>query len=233
MPPVNTPLTDLLAGTALFGGLSAADLHACAELFHQTKMNRGEVLFSVGEAGRILYLVGRGRVRLAVATPEGRELTFRVVESGELFGEIAVLDGGPRTAEATAISNGTLYTIDGSAFRELWTTRKAIITNVVSFLCKRLRQTSDQAQSIALYPIEVRLARFLLQSLQGRPAAPGKRLAVELGYSQGELAQLVGASRPKVNMALGILERSGALKRTLDRIFCDPEKLARIAQQND
>jgi CRP-like cAMP-binding protein len=233
MAPANTTLTRLLADTALFGGLPTGDLDACAELFRNAKMARAEVLFSTGDPGHLLYFVYQGRVRLATGTPDGRELTFRIVESGELFGEIAVLDGGPRTAEATALSNGIIYTLDASAFRRLWTTRPAITSNVISFLCQRLRRTSDQIQSIALYSIEVRLARYLLQALEGRTAEPGKRVSVELGYSQGELAQLLGASRPKVNMALGFLESCGAVKRTLDRMFCDPEKLARIAQQND
>jgi CRP/FNR family cyclic AMP-dependent transcriptional regulator len=78
--------------------------------------------------------------------------------------------------------------------------------------------------------LHVRLARFLLFALGDRRAPPGKRIPLDLGFSQGELAQLLGASRPKVNSALGELESAGAIVRTLDRLFCDPDKLAEIAR---
>ena len=86
---------------------------------------------------------------------------------------------------------------------------------------------------IALYPVEVRLARFLLIALKGQSSQGGKRIPLELGFSQGELAQLLGASRPKVNLALGFLEEAGAIGRTPDRLFCDPAILARIAEKTD
>ncbi|MGE3869658.1 MAG: helix-turn-helix domain-containing protein, partial [Pseudorhodoplanes sp.] len=70
-------------------------------------------------------------------------------------------------------------------------------------------------------------------ALAGRSAPPGKRVPLELGFSQSELAFLLGASRPKVNAALGTLEAAGALGRTQDRLFCDPVKLADIAQRHD
>jgi len=115
----------------------------------------------------------------------------------------------------------------------LWSTRPGISAGVIAFLCRRLRETSGQLEGIALHPLEVRLARFLLLALGNREAPAGKRVPLDLGFSQSELAQLLGASRPKVNIALGALESASAINRTLDRIFCDPVKLAQIAQQDD
>src|SRR5262249_44521228 len=115
----------------------------------------------------------------------------------------------------------------------LWSTRPGISAGVIAFLCRRLRETSTQLEAIALQPLEVRLARFLLFALKDRQAAPGKRVPLDLGFSQGELAQLLGASRPKVSTAVGALEGAGAINRTLDRLFCDPVKLAQIARRDD
>ncbi len=81
--------------------------------------------------------------------------------------------------------------------------------------------------------MEVRLARYLLVALGNRQAPPGRRVPLELGFSQSELALLLGASRPKINAALGTLESAGAIGRTSDRLFCDPAKLATIAQRDD
>jgi CRP-like cAMP-binding protein len=125
------------------------------------------------------------------------------------------------------------YSLERSIFRDLQSARPAIAARVIPFLCRRLRDTSDQLEAIALYPMEVRLARVLLCALNTRRVSPGPRVPLELGFSQTELARLVGASRPKVNAALGVLETSGAIKRTLDRLFCDPVKLAELARRDD
>jgi CRP/FNR family cyclic AMP-dependent transcriptional regulator len=103
----------------------------------------------------------------------------------------------------------------------------------VTFLCRRLRDVSDRLEAVALYPMEVRLARFLLVALGERTAPPGKRVPLELGFTQTELAMLLGASRPKINAALRVLEEAGAIGRTSDRLFCDRAKLAVIAQKQD
>jgi CRP/FNR family cyclic AMP-dependent transcriptional regulator len=223
----------LLSGTELFGGLETDDLMACAAAFRAVSFAKGELVFARGDAGTRLYLVADGRVRLATASSEGRELSFRHAVKGELFGELAVFDGEARSAEATALTAVRAYTLEQKAFHALWATHPKILDNAVAFLCQRLRETSSQLESIALYPMDVRLARLLLLALGNQQAAPGKRVPLDLGFSQGELAQLLGASRPKVNAALGTLEAAGAIKRTLDRLFCDPDKLAEIAQRDN
>lgn len=225
-------LVPFLERTALFGGLPADDLSACAALFTIVKFTKREVIFSTGDPGRLLYVVAEGSIRLSTSTSDGRELTFRISDVGDMFGEIAALDGGPRTAQAIALSNGFAYALEAGVFRGLWTSRPAVTERVVTFLCGRLRHTSTQAESIALHSIEARVARFLLNAAGDQAVPAGKRVPVDLGYSQGELAQLLGASRPKVNTALSALEKTGAVKRTLDRIFCDPVKLAQIVREH-
>jgi CRP/FNR family transcriptional regulator, cyclic AMP receptor protein len=230
--PENSSLIALLKRTELFGSFSGEELAACAAAFRLARFDKGALLFARGDPGTHLYVVVEGRVRLAVASEDGRELSFRHAAAGDLFGEIGALDGSPRTADATALTPVTAYALEHNAFRDLWSARPEISAHVIAFLCRRLRETSGQLEAIALYPLEVRLARFLLLALGDREAAAGKRVALDLGFSQSELAQLLGASRPKVNTALGALESANAVKRTLDRIFCDPVKLAQIARQD-
>jgi len=80
-------------------------------------------------------------------------------------------------------------------------------------------------------PMEVRLAKFLLLALDGRRAPGGRRVPLEFGFNQSELAQLLGASRPKVNVVLGGLEHANVIRWTSDRLFCDPDKLAQVAEE--
>ena len=223
----------LLSKTELFAGLDSCELRKCAEAFREMKCAKGEMLFARSDPGTDIYLVAEGRVRLATSTEEGRELSFRHATAGDLFGEIAALDGGPRLAEATALTPVTAYSLRPASFRELLTRFPAVSDRLISFLCRRLRDTSSQLEAIALHPLHVRLARFLIFALKDRQVVPGKRVPLELGFSQGELALLLGATRPKVNEAFGSLESAGAIGRTIDRIFCDPAKLAEIARQDD
>jgi CRP/FNR family cyclic AMP-dependent transcriptional regulator len=221
----------LLSRTSLFGGLEAEEMELCAAEFDEAHYAKGEAIFARGGPGTYVYLVEDGRIRLSVSTSADRKLSFRHAVAGDLFGEIAALDGGPRTADATAITPATVHILEREAFRALWSTRPKLATRVVAFLCERLRATTTQFETIAFLPLEVRLAQFLLSALAGGSAPRGKRVPLELGFSQGELSHLLGASRPKVNTAMGMLERAGAVGRTLDRIFCDPEKLAQIAKR--
>ena len=232
--PRTEDIVSLLSRTALFGDLAADEIAACAVLFNEIHFAKGEKLFNRGETGTHLYLIAEGRVRLGIANEDGRGLSFRVAAPGDLFGELAALDGSPRCADATALTPVTAYSCERAALsRALWPTGNAIGAAVIAYLCRRLRETSGQLEAVVLHPLNVRLARFLLLALGDRQAPPGKRVSLELGVSQGELAQLLGASRPKVNTALGELESTGAIVRTLDCLLCDPVKLAEIARQGD
>ena len=224
-------VVDLLNKSDLFSGLAKVEATACAAKFRETRFAKGQLIFARGDAGDTLYLIAEGRVRLAVATEEGRELSFQVAGEGDLFGEIAVLDGGPRSAEAVALAPTRLYGLRRDDFRRLQASSPAIAEAVVICLCARLRDLSERLETIALHPLHVRLARFLLAALAGRELTAGRRVPLELGISQGELALLLGATRSKTNGALETLESAGAIKRTADRLFCDPPGLERIARR--
>ena len=109
----------LLAQSDLFSGLGKDEAAACAAKFRELRFAKGQLIFARGDAGDMLYLVAEGRVRLAIATEEGRELSFQVAGEGDLFGEIAVLDGGTRSAEAMALAPTRLYGLRREDFRRL------------------------------------------------------------------------------------------------------------------
>ena len=220
----------LLARAKLFGALGAEELAACAAKFREVRFGKGEMLFARGDPGDRLYLVREGQIRLAIGASEGRELSFQIVGAGELFGEIALLDGGARSAEAVALSPTVVLSLERADFQRLRAEHPRISEAVIVFLCERLRDVSDKLEGIALYSLEARLARFLLTALRGRPDTPGRRTPLDMNFSQGELALLLGASRPKINAALAALEASGAIGRTMDRLFCDRAKLMEIGR---
>lgn len=223
-------IVDLLGRTALFGSLDEAERRAIADEMREVNFDPSQVIFARGDAGREIYLVVSGRVRISVLTAEGRELSFAHAEPGAIFGEIAMLDGGPRSADATAVGKVSALSLSKPAFKRLMETQPHVAEAAVRFLCSRIREADQQLEAIALYPIEGRLARFFLAAARTKaPDTKEGRVTIELPMSQSELALLIGASRPKVNTALSMLESSGALERSGSRIICDIEELQAIA----
>ncbi len=223
-------VVEMLANTAMFGPLGDDDRRAVAQELRDSVWDQGQVVFSRGDPGRDIYLVTNGRVRLSILTSEGRELSFAHAEAGQVFGEIAVLDGGQRTADATAVTKVQALTLSKPALMKLMETRPALREAVIRFLCKRVREADQQLEGIALYPIEARLARFFLAAVRQKAGADADgAVPLDLPISQSELALLIGASRPKVNAALAMLEDQGALDRADGKITCHIEQLEEIA----
>src|SRR5262249_53410696 len=192
-------IADLLSKSALFGSLPDPDRAAIANRMRRVEFTPDQMIFSRGDPGREIYLVLEGRIRLSILSSDGRELSFAHAGPGSIFGEIATLDGGERTAGATAISRVKAMALPQRAVLELIENNPKVAMAAIHFLCTRLRETDQRLQPIALHRIEVRLARLLLSALRlASPTAKGESGPLELGMSQGELALSLGASRPKV-----------------------------------
>jgi CRP-like cAMP-binding protein len=188
-----------------------------------------QMIFSRGDPGRDIYLVLEGRIRLSILSSDGRELSFAHAGPGSIFGEIATFDGGERTAGATAITRVKAMALPQKALLDLIEANPKLAGAAIRFLCARLRETDQRLEAIALHRIEVRLARLILSALKSQPPAKGPKVKLDLGMSQSELALLIGASRPKVNIALTMLEEMGAIERAGTSLMCDVGVLEGIA----
>ena len=191
----------------------------------------GEVIFQRGDAGEWLVALKSGRVRLSLITQGGRELTLRHAEAGDTLGELALFDQDPRSADATAVVETAGYVLARRSYDALAAKHPALTMAVARYLSRRLRETTDQLESIALYPLEARAARFLLftlRQLNGHDLPARATLRLEI--SQTELATVLGASRPKVNRALLALAEAGALIKGPDGWDCDISALQTLAE---
>jgi CRP-like cAMP-binding protein len=226
-------IVELLGKTALFGSLSEADRQAIAGRMRRVQFEPDQMIFSRGDPGRDIYLVIEGRIRLSVLSTDGRELSLDHAASGSIFGEIATLDGGERTAGATAISRVQAMALPQRALMEVIEANPKVAMAAIRFLCSRLRDTDQRLEAIALHRIEVRLARLMLSALRLKtPGVQGESVPLDLGMSQGELALLIGASRPKVNVALTMLEDMGAITRVGAGFTCDTATLESVADMD-
>jgi CRP/FNR family cyclic AMP-dependent transcriptional regulator len=226
-----TSIVDLirLLDVPLFGTMDAADLAAIAPLFHRRNFAPNQLVFSKGDQAEELYILLSGRMKISVLAPDGRELAFRTAGPGQMVGEIAVLDGGLRTADMTSLDQSAVLVLSKASLARLIAGRPAISRDLIRFLCQRLRDTTEQLESIALYRIEARLARFVLALSEHMPST-SKTVEVSLVMSQTELGAVLGASRSKVNVALHTLEEVGAIRRHGSRLTCDIEKLLAITE---
>lgn len=231
---LKTDPAGLLARTPLFGGLDEASRKAVASELRETSYEPGQVIFSRGDPGSDLHIVSKGRIRLSVLTSDGRELSFAHVETPSIFGELAIFDGRPRSADATAVNKVETLLLSKSAFLRLLESHPSVGEAAVRFLAGRLRDADEQLEAIALHPIEARLARFFLASVRQKdPSGKAEKITLALPISQSELALLVGASRPKVNAALQLLEAEGAIERRGQQVICDIASLSGIGRLDD
>jgi CRP-like cAMP-binding protein len=230
-PPPRTERPAFWRSFPLFQDLGDAVLIDIAAAANPVTWPQGTTIFQRGDSGDWLVALKSGRVRLSLLTPSGKELTLRHAEAGDTLGELALFDRNPRSADATTTAETTGYVLTGAAFATLTRRHPDMTLAMAHYLARRLRETTEQLESIALYPLEARAARFLLFTLRqlNGPDLPA-RATLRLEISQTELATLLGASRPKVNRALASLAEAGALTRRDDSWDCDIAALQALTE---
>jgi CRP/FNR family cyclic AMP-dependent transcriptional regulator len=200
-----------LKGSMLFDAMRPEELDEILKFASERRVRRGQTIFQRGDDGSSLMAVLRGRVRISSVSGDGKELTLNVINPGEIFGEIALLDGQPRSADATAIEDTTLLVVERRNFLPFLRQNEDLFLRLLAVLCTRLRRTSTALEEIALFDLPVRLARVLLKlgSDYGRPCANGTR--IDLKLSQRDLSNLVASSRESVNKQLRAWRETGLI----------------------
>ena len=190
----------VLGRNLLFRGLSSATLEQIARLCVRRAYERNAVIFSQSDPGDALYGVVTGRVRISASSAAGREVFLNIMEPGDTFGEIALLDGRPRTASACATVPSELLIVTREQFLGLLAREPQLADHLLRLLCARLRWVSGFAEESALLSVPARLARRLLSlgKLHGHETPAG----IELKVSQDEVARFLGLSRQIVNQYL-------------------------------
>jgi CRP/FNR family cyclic AMP-dependent transcriptional regulator len=212
----------------LFRGLPLVALDRVASLATRRVYQKGAVIFAQGEPGDALFGVVAGRVRISASGAGGQEVFLNIMEPGDTFGEIAVMDGLPRTAGATALDHATVITIKRADFLQLLEREPQLAIHLLRLLCERLRWTSELVEESAFLTGPARLAKrlLILASLHGRAAGVGR---LELRISQAELARFLGISRQIVNQHLSEWRRLEWVELGRSQIVIrNPEALRRM-----
>jgi len=184
---------------------------------------RGTMIFAKGDAGSCLFAVCSGVVQITAASTTGKSAVFNHVRDGEIFGEIALLDGQPRTADAVAFTDARLMVIERRDFIPLLHSHPDIAIKLLELLCSRLRRTSEQVEDVMFLDLKNRLVKTLLRLSQ--TSVDGA-----IAISQNDLSQIVGMSREMINKQLQIWAKEGWIALQRRRVVVlRPDALARIA----
>ena len=233
---VGTPrdVVHSLSRAAVFSGVDEATLGALAASAVRRAWASGTVLFQRGDAGDYLLALTSGRVRLSVSAPNGKELVLRHMGPGEVLGEFSLIDGQPRSADATVVEPSSGIILQRDKFLQVASNFPQLGMALARHLCQQLRSTNYQMESIALYDLRSRVARFLLFALREQlgPALP-ERAVLRMVLNQSELASVLGASRPKINQVLQSMLTDGVLVREGALLTCDVPQLEEAAEAPD
>jgi CRP-like cAMP-binding protein len=192
-----------LSGHPLFKGLPPPAQDRLAGFARERRMHTGEVLFRRGDRDSFMLAVIEGSVRVTLPSAEGRERTLAIFHPDDVLGEIALLDGKPRTADAIARSDGRLLVFERRDLLPVLRGTPEMTLALLELLCARLRRTSDQVEEQSFLDLPARLARALLRLADGQ---------AEVAATQRDLAELVGATRESVNRRLRAWEDDGLLR---------------------
>jgi CRP/FNR family transcriptional regulator, cyclic AMP receptor protein len=200
----------LLGANPFFGRLEPEVLKIMADLCVTRRLSAQEVLFQRGDPGDALFAIRRGQIRIGTSTDAGTRLTLNLLGAGDVFGEIALLDGQPRTADAVAAEPTVLFMLRRRDFLGLLERSPTASVQLVELLCERIRYLSSRMEEANLLSLGGRLARRLIMLAED--------FGSEIYVTQEELAGFVGSTRESVNRQLQKWRREGLVTVERSRV---------------
>jgi CRP-like cAMP-binding protein len=214
----------VLSRVPLFADLDQQDLHRLIDELRPRRYRRGETVFVTGDPGTSLCVVSTGRIKLALSSTEGREVILDMLGPGEVFGELALLDGEPRSADAVAVEASELLLLARDAFLRFLRDRPEVAINLLGVLSRRLRRDAQLVQDVAFLDVPGRLARTILRLAS---SDEGGMLRTPR-LTQSDLAAAAGTTRETLNKFLGIFAEQGLIQWDNGRVtVLDSERLRR------
>jgi len=196
----------LLGECSLFRGLGPEQRNAIVSRALIRRFAAGDNIFRMGSPGSSMMAVLSGNVRISISSPGGKELLLAILQPGEVFGEIALLDGKERSADATAVGVCSLAVLERRDVLSFFEHHPETWPRIVEVLCDRLRDNTQHVAEVALLQLPARLAKTLLRVTETEGGA------AQIQLSQRDLGNMVGAARESVNKCLADWQRRGLIR---------------------
>ena len=216
---------ELLSRVPLFSELSRAELERISRVSVARSFPAGVRVFHEGDHSDACYLVRTGDLRVTREHPDGRAITLATLGPGDIFGELAMLDGQARSASVETLTETELLALPAADVRRLLSDRPEISVKLIAALTKRLRETNERVARQSFQTVPSRVAGVLNQLIAEESATAGRQ-GITIRMTQSDLAQLAGTSRESVSRFLAILERAGVVKVGRGRVtVTEPRRL--------
>jgi CRP-like cAMP-binding protein len=225
-------LIDSLSRVWLFNGLAKDDLVQLSQLATTRVYKAREVIVSKGGPPNEFFVLLRGRAKVTAQGSDGADTAINVMGAGEVFGEIGILDGQPRSATVTTLEGCEMAVVDKYAFHGLLASSPSVAINLLAVLSGRIRELTTRVEDRAFLVVPARLAKQLLWLADNHGTESGARIRIELKLSQQELGDFIGATRESVNKNLRDWSRSGFIRHERDYLeILDADALRAIAEK--
>jgi len=222
---------DLLANSSLFNNVDAQDLEGLARYAKIKIFKNREVICRKGDMGSQMFVIANGRVTLHTDSDEGKELSFGFLSQGDIFGEIALLDSGERTATVKAIEATEILVIERRDFIPFLEKSPKVAVQLLGTMAQRLRRTDEHFEDIFFRNLPGRMAKKFLGLAESYGQETDNGIQIELKLSQGEIGKLTGATRESVNKQMRAWEAAGLIDCTKGYITIkDQDKLEDLTE---
>jgi CRP/FNR family cyclic AMP-dependent transcriptional regulator len=227
------PLAETLAGIPFFSGLDSASLERVGAGMRMRRFRRGEVIFHQGDPGDALFIVMTGAIKIMLPSDTGDEAILATLRPGDVFGELALLDGAPRSATATTLEATETLILPRDQFRELLATEPAIRDALLAAIAGELRRLTNHVEELHFLDITGRLASRLARlAAESGTTLPDGSIRLRSPLTQGDLAAMIGCTRQSVNKLLGMFTDDGLIR--LDResiVVLDLDRLLQASRR--
>ena len=216
----------------IFGDMTDADLGVLDRITYMKDYSRREQVYGQSDPGDVIYLLKEGRVKIYKLSPEGKELTLAILEPGEIFGEMALVDQGPRDTIAEALDNTLLCVIRRRDFEILLRKKPELAMRVTKLIGVRRREIENQLENLVFRSASSRLALLLMSLGERHGIRDSRGIILNVKLSQQELANLIGTARETTSALLNEFKRLGIIDIQHRRIkILNQWELKRIADE--
>lgn len=205
----------ILKSVSLFADLDDSHLARLAACLRSRHYVRGQIIFAEGDPGRSLCIVKSGKVNAVTSSPDGKELVLNTFGPGDIFGELALLTSGPRSADAVAQEPSHLFLLARNDFLAFLEAHPRVAIALLAIVSRKLQHTTQQVQDVSFLDVPARLARTLLDLATAAPMREGSQ---SCRITQLELAARIGATRESVNKWLGTFADQGLIEHERGRV---------------
>lgn len=201
----------LLAQIPLFANLPCDDVAHLSSLVHAHRYSRGEVIFHKGDVGTTLHIIRKGQVAIRLSSSDGKEVILSLLDRGDFFGELALLDGAPRSTDAVARDEVDVLRLQRADFQNYLSTRPQVALGLLTTLTRLVRHATQLVHDTAFLDARARVGRMLLDLAHRLGCVGSSGIVIPQKFTQTELASLCGLTRESTNKWLRFFVREGWL----------------------